>query len=160
MRITREHDSVRVRLDAGEADTLAALITDLTDALRAGVLAADDPVAQRLFPAAYDDPDDAAGFRELTESSLRAERLERAAQCLAELSAATPGRRHSDVHLDAEAVERWIKVLNDLRLALGTRIGITSDDQVGRGDFRQAAGAAIYDYLTGVQDTLVRTLLD
>jgi hypothetical protein len=160
MKITHERGSVRVRLDAGEGDTLAALITDLTEALGPGVLAVDDPVAQRLFPAAYDDADDAAGFRELTEDSLRDERIERAGQCLAELAASTPGRRHSELHLDRDAVERWIKVLNDLRLALGTRIGVSEDDQIGAGDLRQAAGWAIYDYLTGVQDTFIRTLLD
>jgi Domain of unknown function (DUF2017) len=160
MRITRDHGTVRVRLDAGESDTLAALITDLSEALAPGGLPADDPVAKRLFPAGYDDPEDAAGFRELTEAALRDERIERTAQCLAELAAATPGRRHSDMRLDPDAVERWIKLLNDLRLAVGTRIGVTEDDQVGTGDLRRAAGWAIYDYLTGVQDTMVRTLLD
>jgi hypothetical protein len=159
MRITRAHGGVRIRLDEGEGDTLTALITDLAEALGPGVLAVDDPVAQRLFPAAYPDAEDAAGFRDLTEAALRNERIERAAQCVAELSATVPGRRHTDLHLDPEAVDRWIKVLNDLRLALGTRIGVTEEDQAGRADFRQAAGWAIYDYLTGVQDTLVRTLL-
>jgi hypothetical protein len=160
MRITREHGGARIRLDEGEGDTLAALIADLTEALGPGALGPDDPVAQRLFPDGYQDADDAAGFRELTEGALREERIERAEQCVAELSAATPSRRHSDLHLSAEGVERWIKVLNDLRLALGTRIGISEDDATGRGDFGQAAGYAIYDYLTGVQDTLVRIVLD
>jgi hypothetical protein len=52
-------------------------------------------------------------------------------------------------------------VLNDLRLAIGTRIGVTDDDQDldARADPAQAGGWAIYSYLTGVQDTLVRTLL-
>jgi hypothetical protein len=162
MRINRERDGARIRLDAGEPETLAALITDLTDALAPGSLASDDPVAQRLFPAGYADAGDAASFRDLTETALRGERLERAARCIAELSAPTQHRRHSDLHLDHEAVERWIKVLNDLRLAIGTRIGVT-DDEHGldvRADSPQAAGWAIYSYLTGVQDSLVRTLLD
>jgi hypothetical protein len=162
MRINRERSGARIRLEDGEAGTLTALITDLTDALGPGVLAVDDPVAQRLFPAGYADADDAAAFRELTETGLRDERLERAAQCVAELAASTPHRRYSDLHLDAEAVERWIKVLNDLRLAIGTRIGVTEDDAYSspRADSPRAAGWAIYSYLTGVQDSLVRTLLD
>jgi hypothetical protein len=161
MKITRERDGARLRLEAGEAETLAALITDLTEALAPGTLAADDPVAQRLFPAGYADADDAAAFRELTEAGLRDERLERAAQCVTELAAPTPHRRYSDLHLDHEAVDRWIRVLNDLRLAIGTRIGVTDDDQDldARADPAQAGGWAIYSYLTGVQDTLVRTLL-
>jgi hypothetical protein len=160
VRITREREGARIRLEPGEADTLTALITDLADALGPGVLALDDPVSQRLFPDGYRDAEDAAAFRDLTETALRDERLERTAQCLAELAAPTPHRRYSELHLDRDAVERWIKVLNDLRLALGTRIGISEDDATGRGDFGQAAGYAIYDYLTGVQDTLVRIVLD
>jgi hypothetical protein len=162
MRITREAEGARIRLEPGEPETLTALITDLTEALGPGVLAVDDPVGQRLFPAGYADAEDAAAFRELTETALRDERLERAAQCLAELAAPTPHRRYSDLHLDGAAVERWIKVLNDLRLAIGTRIGVTEDEQDldALADSPQAAGWALYSYLTGVQDTLVRTLLD
>jgi hypothetical protein len=161
MRITRERDGVRIRLDPGEAETLTALITDLTEALGPGVLAVDDPVAQRLFPAGYPDAEDAAAFRDLTETALRDERLDRAAQCVADLAAPTPHRRHSELHLDQEAVDRWIKVLNDLRLAIGTRIGVTEDehDFETLADSPQAGGWAVYSYLTGVQDTLVRALL-
>jgi hypothetical protein len=150
---------VRVRLVAPEADTLASLLTDLVDALQPDGLDRDDPVYRRLYPNGYQgNPEAAEAFRDLTESTLRAERLARAEQCLAGLAAAARDARHRiDATLDPEAAERWLRVLNDMRLAIGTRIGITEDDEF---DFDpQAEGAmprAVYAYLSALQDALVR----
>ncbi len=151
---------VRVHMLAPEADTLVSLLTDLVDALQPGGLSSDDPVYRRLYPDGYEpNSEAAAAFRELTESTLRDERLQRAEQCLsglAELGA--QGRRKLDVTLDPEATERWLRVLNDMRLAIGTRIGITDDDE--QWDFDpnapESMTRAVYSYLTGVQDGLVR----
>jgi hypothetical protein len=158
MKVSRGDGGIRVRLGAPEADTLASLVADLVAALHPDGLDADDPVYRRLYPDGYqDNPEAADAFRSLTEQSLREERLGRAEQCLAELAAAGSGRSKLDVTLDPSAAERWLRVLNDMRLAIGTRIGITEDDEF---DFDpQAEGAmprALYAYLTGIQDALVR----
>jgi len=151
--------AVRVRLAAPEADTLASLLTDLIAALQPDGLDPSDPVYRRLYPDGYQGNAEAAdAFRSLTESSLRSERLERAEQCLAGLAAAgESANRKMDVTLEPEAVERWLRVLNDMRLAIGTRIGITEDDEY---DFDPTDPASmprsLYAYLTGVQDAVVR----
>lgn len=154
--------AVRVRLAPPEADTLASLLTDLIDALQPDGLDRDDPVFRRLYPDGYRSNAEAAdAFRTLTESTLHAERLARAEQCLAGLAEARGAGRRApgklDVTVDEDACERWLRVLNDMRLAIGTRIGITEDDEF---DFDpQAEGAmprALYAYLTAVQDALVR----
>lgn len=160
MKISRSAgDSVRVRLDAPEADTLASLLTDLINALQPGGLDPDDPVYRRLYPDGYqENPEAAEAFRSMTESSLQQERLGRAEQCLAGLAEAGSAKRKIDVTLDAEASRRWLQVLNDMRLAIGTRIGITEDEH----DFDFDPGdpdsmpRAVYAYLTAVQDALVR----
>lgn len=157
-------ESVRVRLAAPEAQTLTSLLADLINALQPGGLDRHDPVYQRLYPDGYQDDGEAAdAFRSLTESSLQEERLGRAEQCLAELASAglaPAGLRKGkiDVTLDAEAAQRWMQVLNDMRLAIGTRIGITDDDETFEFDpvDEAAMPRAIYAYLTGVQDALVR----
>lgn len=142
-----------------EADSLASLITDLVNALQPGGLDPDDPVYRRLYPDGYAENAEAAqAFRSLTESDLRDERLARAEQCLAGLAAAGRADRKMDVQLDAEASERWLRVLNDMRLSIGTRIGVSEDDEYFDFDPQdpQSMARAVYAYLTGVQDALVR----
>ena len=111
---------------------------------------------RRLYPDGYGDREAAAEFRELTESSLTYERTDRISQCTR-----GPGRSTGDLALDAEAGQRWIQALNDLRLALGTRLEITDDDDLERRrPTRQSdPGRAIYQWLTAVQDSLVRALM-
>jgi plasmid stability protein len=142
---------LRLRLEPVEVSVLTALLTQL-DATLGGENAA-DPVVQRLYPSAYPDDDAAeADYREITEAGLRSERQQRAAACAAELS--------DEVDLtDREVATRWIKVLNDLRLVLGTRLGVTEDDP----DFDLADPAEqprmVYHWLTGVQDAVVHALM-
>jgi hypothetical protein len=165
LRITPAEGGVRVRLDAAESDTLASLVADLVAALRPDGLAPDDPVRLRLFPDGYqDNPDAAAAFRELTEHSLREERLGRAQQCLAELADVSGSRRRRDITLPGSAAQRWLQVLNDMRLAMGTRLGVTEDsdlEDVAALDPTDPGSMAwaLYTYLTAVQDSLVRALM-
>lgn len=165
MKITPAQGGVRLRLDAAESDTLAAFVSDLVEALQPDGLAPDDPVRQRLFPDGYhDDPEAAAAFRSLTEQSLHAERLGRAQQCLADLAglAETAGTyRRRELILPADAAQRWLQVLNDLRLAIGTRLGVSEDDEALEIDPTdpQSLPRASYAYLTALQDSLVRALM-
>jgi hypothetical protein len=156
--VSRRRGGLRLRLDAIEAQVLSAVLTDIADAMDDDALAPDDPVRQRLFPAGYRDDDAAAAeFRGLTESTLRTERAERARACVAEL--AQPTAAGVDVPLDEAAATRWITALNDVRLALGTRLGITEDepdDDPDAPDFQQRA---LYYWLTALQDSLVHALM-
>lgn len=157
---TADDGAVRVRLAPPEADTLASLLTDLIDALQPDGLDPADPVYRRLYPNGYrGNPEAADAFRDLTESALRAERLERAEHCLAGLAGAGRDAHHRiDATLAPESVERWLRVLNDMRLAVGTRIGITEDDESFDFDPQDEAAMphAVYAYLTALQDALVR----
>lgn len=155
MRLSRRRGVVTLRLEPVEAALLTSLFDDFVATLDTDALPPDDPVRRRLFPAAYRDDDEAeAEFRSLTETSLRTDRSERAGQCATEL-ASSP-----DVPLDDEAGQRWIKALNDLRLALGTRLGVTEDDDPEIDpDDPDAQTRAVYYWLTAVQDSLVRALM-
>ena len=148
MRVTRRRGQLRLRLLAPEAEALGQLFDEL-DSLIADPQP-EDPVVQRLYPAAYRD-DEAAEreYRELTESSLREEQAERLAACRADLASGT------EIGLDAEAGTRWIQALNDLRLAVGTRLGVTEDD-VPSGEHESRM---IYYWLTQLQDDIVQALM-
>jgi hypothetical protein len=160
VRITPHDGGARVRFDAAEAAALSDLFAELITSLQPDGLAADDPVRVRLFPDGYRDDDEAAAtFRDLTESTLRAERLHRAEQCGTELAAASAHRGRLELVLDADATQRWTQVLNDLRLALGTRLDISEDMPDVAADDPDAMQYAVYVFLTGIQDLLVHALM-
>jgi hypothetical protein len=118
----------------------------------------EDPVLARLLPDAYgDDPEAAGEFRRYTESGLRSGKVAAARTVLATLPAA--GGR---VRLSAGDAEAWLRSLNDVRLALGVVLGITEDYEqefanTDPGDPREAY-LHVYDFLTFLQETLVRAL--
>jgi hypothetical protein len=172
------HGRVAVTLDDVEARILRHLLDELLELLGedetpeaddagdplaadVGIGAAttipDDPVLARLFPDAYtSDPEAAAEFRRYTERDLRSRKRSTARAVLATLDAA-PGR----LVLSAEQAQAWLGALNDLRLALGERLGITEDhydEDVADDDDPRAYPLAVYDLLTFLQETLVRSL--
>ncbi|HZC72314.1 MAG TPA: DUF2017 family protein [Jatrophihabitans sp.] len=156
MKVTRRRGRLQLRLEPIEVDLLSILLDELDALLDGSADADDDGVLQRLNPAAY--PDDEASereYRELTAAGLRTDRSERTAACRADLS------RSGDIDLsDPDAGRRWLQVLNDLRLALGTRLGITEDDthEVDPDD-PAAQSRVVYAWLTAVQDSLVHGML-
>jgi hypothetical protein len=115
-------------------------------------------VLARLFPDAYrEDPDAAGDFRRYTEPGLRSGKVAAARTVLATL----PGKG-GRVRLSAADGEVWLRALNDVRLALGVRLGITEEYEQELGhlssDDPRAAYLAVYDWLTYLQETLVRAL--
>jgi hypothetical protein len=172
MRVSRRRGSVRLRLDAVEVELLVLLLDEL-DALLAAEAAgagdagdASDPVRQRLFPDGYrDDPEGAADFRAMTETSLRETKRSRLATCRAELprAAGAGARPAGQLQFDEQGTERWLTVLNDLRLALGTRLDVRDDDGAVDSDAdllsEQGQPRQVYDWLTALQDWLVRAAM-
>jgi hypothetical protein len=144
---------LRLEFAEQEAALLLPLLDELTTVLAAED--ADDPVSQRLFPSAYPDDGDAeADYRSITEAGLRSDRVERIAACSGELAAG--GR----IELaDDDVARRWIQVLNDLRLALGTRLGVTEEPPELDPTDPENQPWLVYDWLTGVQDGVVQALM-
>jgi hypothetical protein len=147
----------RSRVEAG--DEIAALEA-LLHASPAGQTPAapEDPVLARLLPDGYrDDPDAASEFRKYTEPALRSAKQQVAQQVLDTLPDA--GGR---IHLTQEQAMAWLKALNDVRLALGIRLGVTEDfeEQWGRltQDDPQWAAFEVYAWLGAVQESLVQAL--
>ena len=107
---------------------------------------------RRLFPPAYED--DAAGereYRRMMRDELLAGRLA-ALRALEE----TAGRKR----VSEEELHAWLGALNDLRLVLGTRLGVTEemderDLEPGRPGARELA---VYVYLTWLQEQVLEAL--
>ncbi|MBV9094028.1 MAG: DUF2017 domain-containing protein [Streptosporangiaceae bacterium] len=141
--------------DPGHADDLAALEGLLGEPAPE---APEDPVLARLLPDAYrDDPEAAGEFRKYTESALRSAKWQAARQMLDTLP--DSGGR---VQLSSEQAHAWLKALNDVRLALGVRLGVTEEfeEQWGRlkPDDPQWAAFEVYAWLGVVQESLVHAL--
>jgi hypothetical protein len=113
----------------------------------------EDPVLGRLLPDGYrDDPAAAQEFRRFTESSLREQKHKVAVGLLADL----PGDGGGEVRLDRETVERWLAALNDVRLALGTRLGVVEDMSEPDPEHPDAPAYVVYLWLTELQEVLVQ----
>ena len=139
--------SYAVTLDADERAALRRLCADLRE-----LVEADDPAVARLFPAAYrNDEDAAAEFDRLVREGLVSGRL---------AALATVDRSADAERLTHEQAEAWCGALNDMRLVLGERLGVT-DDLYERGidpDDPRAPELALYGWLTWLQGNIVEAL--
>lgn len=140
-------------MPAPATDELAAMV-----GMADGADVPDDPVLARLLPDGYrDDAEAALEFRRFTESGLRSAKVESAQTVLRTLPAA--GGR---VKLNAEEAEAWLRSLNDVRLALGVRLGVTDEfDGLGEDvqpDDPRYAYIHVYQWLAFLQESLVAAL--
>ncbi|MCJ7709335.1 MAG: DUF2017 domain-containing protein, partial [Chloroflexi bacterium] len=140
-RVVRTGDGrILLRLGAPERAILTGLIGELRGAVAAPVAApvadggapvadagapalpaAPNPVFDRLYPPAFpDDPAAETAFRDLVRADLEDGRRDRLALVEATLEARS---------LDDAQAAAWTGVLNDLRLMLGTQLGVTDDSE-------------------------------
>ncbi|MCH1447086.1 MAG: DUF2017 domain-containing protein [Candidatus Nanopelagicales bacterium] len=115
----------------------------------------DDPAVARLLPDAYDDPDDARDFRRFTENDLRQAKMQHAMTVVEEIE-------RSGEKVSVASTDSWLGLLNDARIAVGTRIQISEDNHeelAGLPDDDPRAGLFhVYDWLTFLQESLVRCM--
>jgi hypothetical protein len=152
------HGDVVARLDPAEAGIVGLLLDQLEQLLAADADdVAGDPVMARLLPDGHrSDPELAADYRELTESSLRSGKTDDLA-----IVRATLPEDGGEVRLDRDQAGAWLRTSNDLRLALGTRLDVTEDteppDEIADEQDQQLA---VYYWLTALQGSLVDALAD
>ena len=156
----------------GPVDEFAAIVAglgmgvtvaaeDQTDLVASG--AGRDPALDRLLPTANVQDDEAAAeFRRLTETGLR----QRKAAGLALASSLL--RAEDKVVLDEASARAFLTALTDVRLVLGERMGLRTDEDLEA--LEAAAGEldpddplgyalAVYDFLTWFQETLASAML-
>jgi hypothetical protein len=137
----------RLRLDAGERNLVRGLCDELRELIRA-----DDAGVARLFPPGYRDDDDAAEeFSQLVHPGLREQRL---------ASLDVVARSLDEDTLSQAEAEAWCGALNDMRLVLGEKIGITEDVYARSIDPRdpRAPDLALYGWLSWFQGEIVEAL--
>jgi uncharacterized protein DUF2017 len=153
---------VVVTLPGPVAQLLGQVIAELGDVFTSPPAG---EVTNRLFPRAYLDPTEEHAeqdFQSLVHDDLVRTRLDAVAAMVADLEAATPaGSDRVEIVLDDEAEHRWLTVLNDARLTLGTVLGVTEDEPLEfPDDDPRAAGADMYALLSALQGELVEVVLE
>jgi hypothetical protein len=157
-------DGYDVVLEAGEAAVLTRLCEELTTLLSDDEEpAGPDPVLERLFPRAYLDPTEEeaeADWQRLVHGDLVDGRRRNLATVQGTLAAATVKRGRFELTLSEEQAQAWLGVLNDARLALGTRLQVTEDlDMSGLDpDDPDTAPYAVYWWLGVMEERLLDVL--
>ena len=139
-------------------EDIAALEALLHEPVGESPQAPEDPVLARLLPDGYrDDPEAAGEFRRYTEPGLRSAKQQAAQEMLDTLPDA--GGR---IQLTQDQAVAWLKALNDVRLALGVRLGVTEDFEEQWASLStedpQWAAFEVYAWLGAVQESLVQAL--
>lgn len=150
---------VELRLDEREADVLRQLLGNLEMTLGSGETTGD---VRRLFPPAYPEDEDAQHeFASLTLDDLREGKRVAIVRCIETLDAAKRKGTTLIGDLDDERQQAWLGTLNDLRLYLGTRLGVTEEayDRDVAEDDPRSAPMHLYLYLGWLQENLVEVLL-
>lgn len=145
-------DGARLVLDSAETSMLRQLTAELR-ALLAGTRTDDDPVMERLFPRTYDSVDDQAAYEDIVGETLTREKLE-----ALDAISTTLGDGPTDVTLDGDTFGQWLACLTDLRLAIGTRIGVDEERMAQDVSPRDpdAQALTILHWLGWIQDGLLR----
>lgn len=157
--LTRLLEDVALALEPEQdphADPLAALV-----GISESAAVPSDPAVARMLPVASDDPEVADEYRRFTDLSLRQAKISHLKLAAMDIQAGT-------VHLDTEHANAWAAALNDVRLTLGSRLGIASATDAQRigehTDWEQVETtedymALLYNFVTWLQDSLMQALL-
>lgn len=149
--------SVALSLDAAEAGLLRDLAAQMEELLgRSPTI--DDPVVDRLFPSAYEDPKDAQAYSDLIGDELKKAKLDALRSVLSVLEEPA----EVDTNVPRSEVDAWLTVLTDLRLALGTRLDVTEETMEAELDPADPAapGIAVLHWLGWVQEMFIRAITE
>lgn len=133
---------IRVRLEPQVRQLIASMI----DQLRELLLIDDGEELTRLYPTAYpDDRDRQADYHDATHDQLLMSRLEAIDVVEATIDAD---------ELTIDQADAWLTTVNQVRLALGTRLDVTEDDHSLDPDDPDVSGMVVYQLLSHVLDSL------
>ena len=141
-----------MHLEEGEADALRALLVEMQSLLDDEH---EEEVTQRLFPPAYDNPDEERAYRDLVGDALREQKdanLKTVAESLGPAGSAS-------LVLGPPEIDAWLAVLTDLRLALGTRLEVTEESMAGpEPQGPDAPAYRVLHWLGWLQESILREM--
>lgn len=164
--LSQVHEMVALDDPAPSGDPLRDLLDSLgREPASAQEIAERDPALLRLLPAASRDDDEVAGdFRALAENNIRRAKTANLVTAIDALSF----RGGSRVELDQTQARSLMIAIGDVRLMLGERLGLHTDEDAERlhdgvdtgtgEDGERMLLAAYYDFFTWMQESLAMVL--
>lgn len=158
--ISQIDEMLRGRQDEAPKDELA----ELTGIRTGPSTAPDDPILSRLLPDFHRLDDERAPSKEELDSAAALRTLHEPE--LLDLKTGVAGvvldtcpPAGGLVKLSLEQADAWLSALNDVRLALGTTLGVTEDmpDELPEDDPR-SPHLSVYHWLTWMQESMVTAL--
>lgn len=141
----RGDDEFAVNLEPPERELLVGLAVQLEE-----LLETDSPLLARLFPPPYgDDVERNEGYAALAVPEL-IEHRRASIELLRSSAGATT--------LDEEQLTAWMRSINDLRLVLGTMLGVENEDDPPEVPEGLEHAQSIYGFLGALLDTIVQAL--
>jgi hypothetical protein len=118
----------------------------------------EDPALARLFPNAYEDGDDAAQFRRVTEQGLLNRKLQDAIQVTTALGlgGVLPEEGTTiEVDISESTLPAWARTVTALRLAIAARIGLeTAEDHDRLLEDEDTRGTVlVFDWLAAILES-------
>lgn len=155
----RRRGGLEMRLGEAEAEVLTQVLREM----RAQIAAAERPPhLRRLYPDAYpDDPEAQAEFAGYTQDEMSAAKLAALDAVDRAMARGRVKRGLWTVTLDDEEVGSLLGSLNDVRLALGTRLNVTEEAEerpIGE-TAPDAPALSVYRWLGWLESFLVDELL-
>lgn len=128
------------------------LLSEMRTLLEADIPRVDE-VTRRLFPDAFEDPEESAKFRELVGDELRAGKL----AAVNELDEQLAGEGSAAIALEPDSVQDLLAVLTDMRLAIGSRLDVTEEMMQTEPDPSdpEAAAMSVLHWLGWIQERVL-----
>ncbi|MDQ3951913.1 MAG: DUF2017 domain-containing protein [Actinomycetota bacterium] len=149
----RVDGDLTLHVEEHEAGLLRQLVDETRILLEAEV-PRQDPVIARLFPDAYDDPEQAETYHQMVGNELRAEKL----RALRQVSESLGQSGRADIALTDELTTAWLAWLTDMRLAVGTRLGVTEETMEVDPESPDAPAYEVFHWLGWIQETIIERL--
>ena len=142
-----------MRLDQAEAQLLRQLVEEMQTLLMTENVE-EDAVVERLFPNAYESPEDESAFRDIVGDDLRRHKLD----ALTEVRSALGARGSATVTLSESSTTAWLTALTDMRLAIGTRLDVSEESMSQELDHDDATSSSmlVLHWLGWVQESILQ----
>ena len=153
--IDRAGEGIHISLDEQETGILRELAKEMRLLLEADIPAQDE-VLQRLFPRAYEEEEAQQNYEELIGNELRD--VKREALRKVEEALGTSGPLETE--LPPSDVDEWLRFLNDVRLAIGTRLEVDETKMEREFDPNdpEAPALSVLHWLGWLQGTMLEQL--